>query len=60
MGKYKNKLSVIEAVRWDGFNGDEVKRRLKYIPMKTVIQKVLRHMLYLYVIYNAMNNTMRK
>lgn len=25
MGKYKNKLSVIEAVRWDGFNGDEVK-----------------------------------
>lgn len=25
MGKYKNKLSKIEAVKWNGLNVDEVK-----------------------------------
>lgn len=38
MGKYKNKLLSIEAVRWNGLNVDEVKNLVDDISKISIIE----------------------
>lgn len=38
MGKYKNKLSAIEAVKWNGLNIDEVKDLVDDMSKISIIQ----------------------